>query len=82
VRTCTNTACVKKHVSELRPRVVLVDDRLYNHIEYQAKVKESGVKERHRRKPILLAGNLANHFKILLKSNYRRFRKELRRFEK
>lgn len=66
----------------LKPLLVIVDDKLYNEVEYPRKVKESRIKERHRRKLVLIADNIANYFRILYNNNPRRFREELERFEK
>ncbi len=59
-----------------------MDDKLYNKIKHPRKVRESRVKERHRKKLILIADNLANYFRILLKNNPKKFSKELSIFEK
>jgi len=69
-------------VKELKPILVIVDDKLYSKIQYFRKVKESRVKERHRKKLILIADNLANYFRMLLKNNPKKFKEELKRFEK
>jgi len=61
---------------------VIIDDRLYNEIKHPRKVKESRVKERHRRKLVLIADSIANYFRVLCNSNPRKFREELERFEK
>ena len=60
---------------------MIVDDKLYSTVEYPRKVRESRVREEHRRKLILVADNLANYFRILLNNNPRKFREELRRFK-
>jgi len=46
-------------VTDLAPTTVLVDDTLYSHIQHPRKVRESRVKERHRRVLISLADNVA-----------------------
>ena len=82
VKICRDVACVEDTLRRLNPVVVLVDDKLFNSIGYPRKVRESSVRETHRRKLILLADNLANYFRVLLKNDPRRFREELRRLEK
>ncbi len=82
VRICRDLACVENTLKQLSPLVVLVDDKLYSYIKHPRKVKESSIKETHRKKLMLLADNLANYFRILLKSDPKRFREELKRFEK
>ena len=46
------------------------------------KIKESNPKPRYMENLITIADNLANYFRILLKDNPRKFREELRKFEK
>jgi len=82
VRICLDAQAIQRIIDELGPRVVIVDDKLYNEIQHLRKVRESRVKERHRKVLTLIADNLANYFRLLLKSDPRRFREELERFEK
>ena len=82
VRVCLDIKCVQEHIDSVNPLVVLVDDKLFTSIEHPRKVRESRVKESHRKKLMMLADNLANYFRVLLKNNPRRFREELRRLEK
>lgn len=77
-----NVSEVQVLLEGLKPLLVIVDDKLYNEVEYPRKVKESRIKERHRRKLVLIADNIANYFRILYNNNPRRFREELERFEK
>ena len=81
-RICRDLACVENILKKLSPLVVLVDDKLYRYIEHPRKVKESSIKETHRKKLMLLADNLANYFRVLLKGNPEKFREELRRLGK
>ena len=46
-------------IQNIKPTVVLVDDRLYTPLTYEPKVKESKVKERHRKILTILADNVA-----------------------
>ena len=73
---------VQAVIEEYKPLLVIVDDKLYSKIQYFRKVKESRVRERHRKKLILIADNLANYFRILLKNNPKEFREKLREIEK
>lgn len=71
-------------LQNLKPALVIVDDELYNQINYPNKQKrrEKEAKRKHEEYLKNIADNLANYFRILLKENPRRFREELRRFEK
>ena len=82
VRIRLDPRATQRIVEELEPLVVIVDDKLYNEIQHSRKVKESRVKERHRKMLTLIADNLANYFRTLLKNEPKRFGEELRRFEK
>ena len=69
----------------LNPCIVLVDNKLLHIISGIARtiiVPENKVVYRHHRVLITLADNLANYFRILLKSDPKRFREELKKFEK
>jgi len=46
-------------ILSIKPIVALVDDKLYSLITYKPKVKESKVKERHRKILTILADNVA-----------------------
>jgi len=73
---------LQKDLFELSPIVVIVDDKLFSAIKYPRKIRESKVREKHRKKLITLADNLANYFRILLKTNPKKFRKERMKLEK
>ncbi|MHC1628001.1 MAG: hypothetical protein ACXQTI_04115 [Candidatus Nezhaarchaeales archaeon] len=77
-----NVSEIQAILEGLKTLLVIIDDKLYNEVEYPRKVKESRIKERHRRKLVLIADSIANYFRILYNSNPRRFREELERFEK
>ena len=66
----------------LRPELVVVDDNIFNKVSYESKIKESGVKARHLRTLTLLADNLANYFRVVLKERPKKFNDELRKFMK
>ncbi len=67
-----------------RPAVILVDDKLAKYIQNidVLIVPESRIRLKHHARLMLVADNLANYFRILLKNDPKRFRDELRRFEK
>jgi len=46
-------------MENIKPVVILVDDKLYGILTYRPKIKESKVKERHRRVLTILADNVA-----------------------
>ncbi len=69
-------------LKELRPALVIVDDSICNIISYPRKIRESLAKRRHEEYLKKVADNLANYFRILLKNNPKKFREELKRFEK
>ena len=84
VKICRNIACANDVIGSVTPAVILIDDKLYNNFHNLASVviKESRIYYRHHRRLCLLADNLANYFRILLKRNPRRYLEELKRFEK
>ncbi len=55
---------------------------MFSVLEHPRRIRESRVKERHRRMFLLLADNLANYFRVLLETSPERFREELARLEK
>ena len=67
-----------------RPAVILIDDKLAKHVQNidALIVPESHIRLKHHVRLMLVADNLANYFRILLKNDPKRFRDELRRFEK
>lgn len=64
-RICTTIRCVQKLIYSYNPLVVIIDDKLANRVQYPRKVRESNVKEHHRRRLILLADNLAGYARTL-----------------
>ncbi len=46
-------------IRRLKPTVVLADNKLYSSIDHPRKVRESDIKERHRRRLMMLADNVA-----------------------
>ena len=73
---------IDKLLCSLRPKLAIIDDRIFNRVKYEHKVKESAVKASHLKKLILLADNLANYFRIILKERPKEFNDELGRLTK
>ncbi len=73
---------INKLLSKIKPALSIVDDKLYSEISYPVKLRESRARRCHLENLVTIADNLANYFRILLKENPKRFREELRRFEK
>jgi len=82
IRVCRDLTCVENILRLLKPSIILADDKLYIYLKHYRKVKESNIRESHRKKLMLLADNLANYFRTLLKEDPKRFEEELRRLEK
>ncbi len=82
VRVVTSTSEAERILLGVRPGLAIVDNKLMNVISYEPKIPESAPKPRHLENLVTIADNLANYFRILLKSDPKRFRKELERFEK
>jgi len=73
---------IDDYLRRVRPSLVVVDDHLYHLISYPNKLVEGKTRRDDLRRLVVIADNLANYFRILLKSDPRKFREELRRFEK
>ena len=73
---------VNRIVSSLDLGLAIVDDKLFNSISIEPKIRESDPKPKYMDNLFTIADNLANYFRILLKNNPKKFREELRRFEK
>ena len=84
IRVAREVARLLPLLQRLHLQVILVDDKLVKHFgEVEALlVPEKNIRYRHRRRLMLVADNLANYFRILLREDPKRFRDELRRFEK
>lgn len=59
IRHFSNIYSCNSFIRSIKPVVVLVDDKLHDLLAYKPKVKESRVKERHRKVLIILADNVA-----------------------
>ena len=51
-------------------------------VTYEPKIPESAPKPRYLENLMTIADNLANYFRLVLRNSPRRFREELKRFEK
>ena len=80
--TSSATETINTLLISFRPALVIVDDKIYNTVNYPNKVRESLARRKHEIYLRRVADNLANYFRILLRDNPRRFREELRKFEK
>ncbi len=70
------------YLRRVRPALVIVDDHLYPVLGYSRKLKEGSVRRDDLKKLVVIADNLANYFRILLRNDPKKFREELRKFEK
>ena len=84
VKIFRNVEPLLSFVKSYRPSVVLVDDKLTKYLQNieALVIHESQVRFKHHARLVLLADNLANYFRLILKSDPKRFRDELRKFEK
>jgi len=73
-----------RFVALISPRiaVAVVDDKLYRVIEVKTKIREGSPKPKYMDNLMVVADNLANYFRILLKNRPERFEEELGIFEK
>lgn len=65
-----------------RVAIAIIDDKLYNEIKITYKIIEGNPKPRYMENLVVIADNLANYFRILLKSSPEKFEEEVRNFEK
>ncbi len=84
VRIFRNKNELLSFVRQLEPAVLLVDDKLLNLFQEMSilVVSEKNIKYKHHKRLVLLADNLSNYFRIILKEKPRSFREELKKFEK
>jgi len=73
---------VENLLHRYEPVVIIIDNKLNRYISYEPKILESAPKPKYMDNLVIIADNLANYFRLLLKDNPRKFREELRRFEK
>ncbi len=82
IRIYTSINSLQNNIDKLNPIVVIIDDKLYPHIRHPRKIKESRVREKHRKALTIIADNLANYFRMLLNNNPRKYNEELNRIKK
>ena len=83
VKILKETSHLPNFVKQVKPSLLLVDSKLVKYVEDLGIyiVPENSIRYRHHERLMLLADNLANYFRILLKNDPKRFREELRRLE-
>ncbi len=59
VKTFSSVEPCNNLIKQLKPIVVLVDDKLYSSIDYPRKIREGKIRERHRRRLVMLTDNVA-----------------------
>ena len=71
-------------LQKLKPALIIVDDKLYNKINYpeNQKRREGEAKRKYEEHLKKIADNLANYFRLLLKNDPKKFREELERLKK
>ena len=82
VRIAFSVEEVSNIVKASKPVLIIVDDKLFRAIDYEPRIPESAPKPKYMNYLVTIADNLANYFRLILKNNPRKFREELRRFEK
>ena len=84
VRIYLSVEELRRFINEISPLVAIavVDDKLYNTINVEPKIREGSPKPGYMDNLVVIADNLANYFRLLLKNSPQRFREELRMFEK
>ncbi len=69
-------------INSLSPGLLIVDDKIFDKINYKNKIYENAPKPRYLEILCLLADNVANYFRIAMKKSLRKYLEELRKFEK
>lgn len=84
VRIFRSEAELLNFIKTLKPAVILVDDKLLHITRRMGAlvISEKNIRYKHHERLMLLADNLANYFRRILKEKPRKIREELRRFEK
>ena len=73
---------VNELIKEISPAVIVVDDKIYGIFSHPVKIRESSPKPKYMNYLLLIADNLANYFRKLLKENLSTYVDELREIEK
>lgn len=84
VKIFTNMEDLLNYTEQFKQALLLVDDKLLGLVGRRSAtvVREGNIRYKHHKALMILADNLANYFRIVLKEKPRRFRNELKRFEK
>ena len=82
VRILRSVDNVNELIKEISPAVIIVDDKIYGIFNQPVKIRESSPKPKYMDYLLLIADNLANYFRKLLKENLSTYVNELREFEK
>jgi len=87
VRIATSINECLEVVRNIRAPVLIIDDKIMLYVrnilpEEVVMIPEGNVQYRHHKLLLTIADNLANYFRLILKTSPRRFREELERFEK
>ncbi|RLG87241.1 MAG: hypothetical protein DRO39_01010 [Thermoprotei archaeon] len=83
-RIFRETNALARFIELHNPAVVLIDNKLVNNVQHinALIIPESLIRLRHHARLMLVADNLANYFRIVLRDRPKIFREELKRFEK
>jgi len=84
VRVFTDVNELLRFIKYTNPTIVLIDDKLLHLLRDKNMliIPEKNIRYKHHRRLMLLADSIANYFRKILKENPKKFREELRRFEK
>jgi len=82
VRILRSVDDVNELIRKISPAVIVVDDKIYGILNHPVKIRESSPKPKYMDYLLLIADNLANYFRKLLKENLSAYVNELREIEK
>ena len=84
VKIFRETNSIMSFITMRQPAIVLIDNKLISYVQTTniLLIPESNIRFKHHVRLMLVADNLANYFRILLKNNPKKFRDELRKLEK
>ena len=83
-KVCFTVDCAAETLRIVRPELVVVDDKLAQELIVDTRIvlESSAVREKHLHTLIMLADNLANYARTLLRENPAKALEKLRRLEK